>query len=393
MSEVIRTKHLVEMKGFEPESERYSIRITSKVLDRSNDRVHPEGLSMAHFMKNPVGMWLHDYMGHTPAAGIPITKTHKLVFDGDGWDAEFEFLKGDPFVDRVKNAWVQGFIRTASIGFQPKEWEKNAEGGTEWLKGELLEWSLVPIPDNPDALRRIVKNLIGEELMETQDKGVISYKQTPLAPEGEGWDAAVEVREATVDDLKIMCTWVGEEPENKTSYKLPHHKAGGGHACVWRGVAAAGGVMMGARGGTNIPEGDVGGVKAHLARHYKEFDKTPPWEAEGRSIEELMDDLDYLLTRLKALPRMPENIAEALRGLEPFILREHGDDTPDDILTKRGAVLNTKNKANLKEAQRLIQDVLDSAERESEETGIDPARISALAKERLAQLLNALPKN
>lgn len=228
MSEIIRTKHLVETKGLDAETGIYSIRITSKVLDRSKDRVYPEGLQMANFLKNPVGMWLHDYMGHTPAAGIPITKTHRMVLDEDGWDAQFEFLKGDLFVDRIKNAWDQGFLRTASIGFQPIEWEKNAEGGIDWMTGELLEWSLVPIPDNPDALRRMVKSLIGEELMEMQNKGVIPYKQTPLAPEGEGWDAAAEVREAAVDDLKIMCTWVGEEPENKASYKLPHHKAGGG---------------------------------------------------------------------------------------------------------------------------------------------------------------------
>lgn len=107
---------------------------------------------------------------------------------------------------------------------------------------------------------------------------VIGYKKTPLAPEGDTWDAATEVKIADVNDLKIMCAWVGTDPALKGSYKLPHHKAGGDHACVWKGVAAAAAVLQGAMGGVDIPSADVAGVKAHIAAHYKDFDKgAAPW--------------------------------------------------------------------------------------------------------------------
>jgi len=125
----------------------------------------------------------------------------------------------------------------------------------------------------------------------TVEKGVITYGAahpdgTPKAPKDEAWDGPAEVAAAEVSDLKVMCTWVdSEEPDNKGSYKLPHHKVSG-HAVVWRGVTAAMGALLGARGGVNIPDADRKGVYNHLARHYKEFDEEPP-EFKDYSAEEL----------------------------------------------------------------------------------------------------------
>lgn len=108
------------------------------------------------------------------------------------------------------------------------------------------------------------------------EKGVIAYKKTPKAPITDDWDGGKEVREADIDDLKIMCTWFdSDNPDVKGSYKLPHHKASG-YAVVWKGVAAAMGVLLGARGGVDMPSGDRRGVYNHLAKHYKEFDKRTP---------------------------------------------------------------------------------------------------------------------
>src|SRR5580693_1071365 len=44
----------------------------------------------------------------------------------------------------------------------------------------------------------------------------------------------------------------------------------------WRGVAAAMGSLMGARGGVSIPDADKKAVYSHLAKHYKEFGKEAP---------------------------------------------------------------------------------------------------------------------
>ena len=59
-----------------------------------------------------------------------------------------------------------------------------------------------------------------------------------------------------VDKLMEMCTWYDAENEDvKSAYKLPHHRASDLKA-VWRGVAAAMGALLGARGGVDIPDGD-----------------------------------------------------------------------------------------------------------------------------------------
>ena len=47
---------------------------------------------------------------------------------------------------------------------------------------------------------------------------------------------------------------------------------------VPRAVMAAGGIIQGARGGIDIPDGDVDRVKSHLAKYYRKMDRTPPWE-------------------------------------------------------------------------------------------------------------------
>jgi HK97 family phage prohead protease len=107
-------------------------------------------------------------------------------------------------------------------------------------------------------------------------KGVIPFKSYPLASLTATWSGSTEVRKADVNDLKRISTWFdSSSPDVKSSYKLPHHRAEG-FTTVWRGVAAAMGALLGARGGVNIPSGDKRGVYSHLARHYEQFEKEPP---------------------------------------------------------------------------------------------------------------------
>jgi hypothetical protein len=174
------------------------------------------------------------------------------------------------------------------------------------------------------------------------EKGVIPYRDTGKAPEEEKWDGPKEVREAEVSDLKIMCTWFdSENPDIKSSYKLPHHKASG-HAAVWRGVAAAMAALLGARGGTNIPGGDRKGVYNHLKKHYGQFDKEPPefreyTEEELKQIfpevyEQPETDREQKITR-----ELFDGLVGQLNGLE------------EEFKTiKEGRVLSEKNRKLIK---------------------------------------------
>ena len=127
-----------------------SMLVTTADRDRDNDRLQPEGVDLAGFKKNPVLLWGHDY------SQIPIGKIEHIdVEPGRGIRARWRWLEGDDQASRVRNAWRQGIISAASVGFRPKQTEPNEFGGRDYLAWELLEVSLVAVPANPFATRAL----------------------------------------------------------------------------------------------------------------------------------------------------------------------------------------------------------------------------------------------
>ena len=62
----------------------------------------------------------------------------------------------DAFAERVKHCWQQGILNAVSVGIRPKEVERLSDGtGVKILTSELLEFSVVPVPANAEALRRM----------------------------------------------------------------------------------------------------------------------------------------------------------------------------------------------------------------------------------------------
>jgi hypothetical protein len=128
------------------------ILISNAAFDRDSDRVFPTGAQLDNYLRNPVVQWGHGYSEPWQTVG----KTTSLEITGDGIIAQFELRPAandqDP-QNIVKLLWDGGWIRTASIGFIPRMATQNAAGGKDFTSWELLEWSLVPIPANSEALR------------------------------------------------------------------------------------------------------------------------------------------------------------------------------------------------------------------------------------------------
>lgn len=127
-----------------------SITISTGGLDRDRDRILPSAWMLDNYRKNPVVLFQH---GRGPEGSFPIGTTTEIDITDTGLRAAFRWLRDDPLADRVKNAWSQGVLRTASVGFLPVARDHNAEGGYDYTKAELLEWSLVVVPSNPQATR------------------------------------------------------------------------------------------------------------------------------------------------------------------------------------------------------------------------------------------------
>ena len=131
----------------------HAVTIFANRASRDGHVVEPAGMDFGAYRKNPVVMYAHDLTGRTQSAGLPIGRTRRLVRTAEGHiRAEFEFLPGDAFADRVSNAWRRGFLRAASMGWRVVE-SKPAGASVIVTKSELLEWSIVAVPADPDALR------------------------------------------------------------------------------------------------------------------------------------------------------------------------------------------------------------------------------------------------
>ncbi len=165
---------------------------------------------------------------------------------------------------------------------------------------KLWEVSAVPFGMNEEAAVIEAKALEDRvaRLEERVDgiKSVVAFQDLPLADRARAWDASAADKRvrawAGVEDApnakyrRAFVWYDGEAADQFGSYKLQiGDVTDGALTAVPRGVFAAAAVMQGARGGVNIPDSDVSGVKAHLDKYYakmrREFedeDIVAPWK-------------------------------------------------------------------------------------------------------------------
>jgi HK97 family phage prohead protease len=130
-----------------------TITITTAMMDREGDVVVPTGGDFSAYKRNPVVLFAHDY------SSLPVGRCIDLHADERGIRASWQWLKGDDRAAAVRNAWEQGVLNAASIGFKPIEARPIPGSGTQFDRWEMLEFSLVPVPANPGATRQLMKRL------------------------------------------------------------------------------------------------------------------------------------------------------------------------------------------------------------------------------------------
>jgi hypothetical protein len=118
---------------------------------------------------------------------------------------------------------------------------------------------------------------------------VTTFQDLPLADRDRAWDggpAEKRVRAwANAEDepnekYRDAHIWYdADNKDNYTAYKLLFCDVIGGRLrAVPRGVMAAGNIMQGARGGIDLPKGDIDRVRSHLAKYYTKMGEDAPWE-------------------------------------------------------------------------------------------------------------------
>lgn len=151
----IRKQYTPELKGINKNSRTIDFVISTDAVDRHQDTVSVAGWDFKSYKKNPVVLWAHD--GGTP----PIGKATSVRRSDGKLKAKAEFTSEElnPFGFMIFNMFSEGFMNAVSVGFVPSAWERASEEeqedrpwGVDFLKQELLEFSAVPVPANPEAL-------------------------------------------------------------------------------------------------------------------------------------------------------------------------------------------------------------------------------------------------
>ncbi|MFX0084292.1 MAG: HK97 family phage prohead protease [Candidatus Hodarchaeota archaeon] len=273
-----------------------------------------------------------------------IVKTDVVEGDGDESDKLYVKVYISETADKIRTLIKEGILDKFSIGGKvlraETEFDENSQ--MEVLKiysMELYEVSVVGLPANVKAQSigyeihksfkdsKICKVVDGIPLCKNKEdtevdeitKSVVPYKPETKGSGKESWDASAaegRIRKWAGGPDKEKINWSkyqrgfawfdSKNKENIGGYKLLHHDIVNGKiTTIWRGVAAAMAVVMGARGGVDVPAADKKGIYNHLAKHYKQFGKEVP---EMKSYTE--DELNEIFKELNATEEVTEMAEE-----------------------------------------------------------------------------------
>lgn len=126
--------------------------VSTGARDRMDEVLEPSGVDLKNFRKNPVVLWAHNY--EQP----PIGKALWVKRTAEGIVSKVKFASTE-FAKEIYGLYKEGFLTAFSVGFIPKEWEDGGEKCNDGKKPkrtykswEMLEYSAVPVPANPEAL-------------------------------------------------------------------------------------------------------------------------------------------------------------------------------------------------------------------------------------------------
>lgn len=119
--------------------------VTTNTVDRQNEVIETTGIDTSNFIATggPV-LYGHDY------ESLPIGKTIKLTEMKNKIKARFQLaIQEYDFAQTVYNLIKGGYLNAVSIGGIVREWSEDYK---TILKMEMVEFSVVPIPANAQAI-------------------------------------------------------------------------------------------------------------------------------------------------------------------------------------------------------------------------------------------------
>ena len=160
--------------------------LSTAAVDREFDSIDPQGIDFRHYQTNPVVLFQHDH-------NLPIGRCVSSGVEGDKLVGVVEFYEPSiphfgQLADGVWHLVKDGGLSAVSIGFLTTSWEFAQEpdryenAGTDIRGAELLEFSVVTIPCNREALvLDVARETVAQKLEE-----LVEVEEAPVADEAKG---------------------------------------------------------------------------------------------------------------------------------------------------------------------------------------------------------------
>lgn len=131
--------------------------ISTNNPDRYDEIVNPKGARLDNYRKNPVVLFNHN--SNIP----PIGKNINIAVYENEIVALTKFANTQLAKD-IEMLYKDGFMNAFSIGFIPNKADTNEKGQIVYNDWEMLEYSCVPIPANPEAISLALKSVQSPEI-------------------------------------------------------------------------------------------------------------------------------------------------------------------------------------------------------------------------------------
>jgi len=152
-------------KSFDPntvlENRKMKFVISTGAKDRGKEVINMDNWSFENYKANPIVGYQHAVHGSyftDPNPDMVIGKSEVNVDSFNGKkvivaEAEFEPADINPVADKILKKLVFGSLNAASVGILPTGTGKTEKGVFYYDGQELLEWSVVNIPMNQEAIK------------------------------------------------------------------------------------------------------------------------------------------------------------------------------------------------------------------------------------------------
>ena len=273
----VKNEDVIRIKGF---ANKYKDDNGQIVVDRSQESVLPSAYKIENFMKNPVLLYQHIH-------SQPIGKVISVNLSDKGLEVEAEVYKeANPSVFALIQ---KGVLKSFSIGFLGKDFIYDEKKDIwYWTDVELLEVSVVSVPDNQDSLftelleapcqdgicllgikdynKKRIK--VGEKAIKNSEISTKAWSDVDKTKLGQ--DLADLGKTSYIKEAYLV---VGDV-EKRSTWKFPHHELKGGDLIVNKnGVTAAYAALQGARNNPDISNDEKQASAKHLLKHYREMKK------------------------------------------------------------------------------------------------------------------------